>query len=63
MKEQIRRDRIGNWFHSVIFDYRYSRRQLRKNLGFAVFTGGNLSVDDCFDRSFVVSTGIQKLER
>jgi putative ABC transport system permease protein len=34
MKEQIRKEQIGNWLHSVISDCRYSVRQLRKNLGF-----------------------------
>jgi predicted permease len=31
VKEQVRDERIGNWFHSVICDGRYGFRQLRKN--------------------------------
>src|SRR2546430_10200209 len=34
VKEQVREERIGNWFHSVISDCRYGIRQLRKNPSF-----------------------------
>jgi len=34
VKEQVRERRIGNWFHCVISDSRYSLRQFRKNPGF-----------------------------
>lgn len=30
----VREERIGNWFRSVVADYRYGARQLRKNPGF-----------------------------
>ncbi|HEX4544069.1 MAG TPA: ABC transporter permease [Candidatus Acidoferrum sp.] len=33
VKEQVREERIGNWFRSVISDCRYGVRQLRKNPG------------------------------
>jgi putative ABC transport system permease protein len=33
VKEQVRDQRLGNWFHSVFCDVRYGTRQLRKNLG------------------------------
>ena len=33
VKEQVREERIGNWFHSVFSDVRYGTRQLRKNPG------------------------------
>src|SRR5579859_7548627 len=33
MKEQVREQRLGSWFHSVLSDCRYGLRQLRKNLG------------------------------
>src|SRR4029077_15292511 len=35
VKEQVRDERIGNWFHSVICDGRYGLRPLRKNTAFA----------------------------
>jgi predicted permease len=31
VKEQVREERVGTWLHSVISDYRYGIRQLRKN--------------------------------
>jgi putative ABC transport system permease protein len=34
VEEQVRESRIGNWLHSVISDFRYGFRQLRKNPGF-----------------------------
>jgi len=34
VKEQVRKERIGNWLRSVISDCRYGLRQLRKNPGF-----------------------------
>src|ERR1700704_4992361 len=34
VKEQVREERIGNWFQFVISDCRYGARQLRKNPGF-----------------------------
>jgi hypothetical protein len=34
LKEQVREERTGNWLRSVISDYRYGVRQLRKNPGF-----------------------------
>jgi putative ABC transport system permease protein len=33
VKEQVRAERLGNWFHSVFADCRYGLRQLRKNPG------------------------------
>jgi putative ABC transport system permease protein len=33
VKEQVREERTGGWFHSVISDCRYGFRQLRKNPG------------------------------
>ncbi len=33
VKEQVREERVGNWLHSVLSDYRYGLRQLRKNPG------------------------------
>lgn len=34
VKEQVRDERIGSWLHSVLSDYRFGLRQLRKNPGF-----------------------------
>jgi predicted permease len=34
VKEQVREQRIGNWFRSLPSDCRYGLRQLRQNLGF-----------------------------
>jgi putative ABC transport system permease protein len=36
VKERVREERIGNWLGSVISDFRYATRQVRKNPGFAV---------------------------
>jgi len=33
VKERVREERLGNWFHSVLSDCRYGLRQLRKNPG------------------------------
>jgi len=33
VKEQVREERTGSWFHSVLSDCRYGFRQLRKNPG------------------------------
>jgi predicted permease len=33
VKEQVREERLGNWFHSVLSDCLYGLRQLRKNPG------------------------------
>jgi putative ABC transport system permease protein len=33
VKERVREERLGNWFHSVLSDCRYGFRQLRKNPG------------------------------
>src|SRR5713101_960553 len=33
VKEQVREERVGNWLHSVLSDYRYGLRQLRKSPG------------------------------
>jgi putative ABC transport system permease protein len=33
MKEQVREERLGNWFRSVLSDCRYGFRQLRRNPG------------------------------
>jgi len=38
LKEQVRDERIGNWFHSVLSDCRFGLRQLRKNLGFTLIS-------------------------
>jgi predicted permease len=35
VKERVREERVGNWLHSVILDFRFGLRQLRKNPGFA----------------------------
>jgi len=34
VKEQVREQRIGNWLHSVLSDYRFALRQLRKTPAF-----------------------------
>ncbi len=34
LKEQVRKQRLGNWLHSVASDCRFALRQLRKNPGF-----------------------------
>jgi putative ABC transport system permease protein len=34
VKEEVRQKRIGNWIQSVLSDFRYAARQLRKNPGF-----------------------------
>jgi putative ABC transport system permease protein len=34
LKEQVREKQIGNWLRSVLSDFRYGFRQLRKNPGF-----------------------------
>jgi hypothetical protein len=34
VKEQVREQQIGNWLRSVLSDFRYGFRQLRKNPGF-----------------------------
>jgi predicted permease len=34
LKEQVRGERIGNWFHSAFSDCRFAVRQLRKSPGF-----------------------------
>lgn len=36
VKEQVREQGLGNWWHSVISDCRFGLRQLRKNLGATV---------------------------
>ena len=36
VKEEVRKRRLGNWFHSVMSDCRYGLRQLHKNPGFTV---------------------------
>jgi len=36
VKEQVRDERIGHWFYSVISDCRYAIRQFRRNPGFTV---------------------------
>jgi len=38
VKEQVRKERIGNWLRSVISDCRYGLQQLRKNPGFTAVT-------------------------
>src|SRR5437016_7694572 len=34
VKEQVREERVGNWLRSVLSDFRYGIRQLRRNPGF-----------------------------
>ena len=34
VKEQVREQQIGNWLRSVLCDFRFGFRQLRKNPGF-----------------------------
>ena len=33
-KEQVREERLGNWLHSIVSDFRFTLRQLRKSPGF-----------------------------
>jgi len=38
VKEQVRSERIGSWLQSVIVDFRFALRQLRKSPGFTAVT-------------------------
>jgi hypothetical protein len=38
VKEQVRSERIGGWLQSVIADFRFALRQLRKSPGFTAVT-------------------------
>src|ERR1700686_5770019 len=44
VKEQVRKERIGNWLRSVASDCRYGLRQLRKNPGFTAVAIVTLAV-------------------
>jgi putative ABC transport system permease protein len=44
VKEQVREKRIGNWLHSVLSDFRYGARQLRKNPGFTAVAAFTLAL-------------------
>jgi putative ABC transport system permease protein len=44
VKEQIREQRVGHWFHSVFSDCRFALRQLRKSTGFTAVTILTLSL-------------------
>jgi predicted permease len=67
VKEQVREDRIGNWFHSVLSDCRYGVRQCRRNAGFtavAVLTlalgiGANTAIFSLIDAVMLRSLSVR----
>ena len=67
LKEQVREEQIGNWFHSVLTDCRYGVRQFRRNAGFtavAVLTlalgiGANTAIFSLIDAVMLRSLSVR----